>query len=65
MNYLVYDIGGSYIKYCLMTGDREIFFKGKVKTPLEEKACFLVAVEEIFRQFEGQVDLILYPSIVP
>lgn len=56
MNYLVYDIGGSYIKYCLMTGDREIFFKGKVKTPLEEKACFLVAVEEIFRQFEGQVD---------
>lgn len=56
MNYLVYDIGGSYIKYCQMTGDREILFKGKVKTPLEEKACFLAVVEEIFQQFEGQVD---------
>lgn len=40
MNYLVYDIGGSYIKYCLMTGDREILFKGKVKPPLKKKLVF-------------------------
>ena len=31
--YLVFDVGGTFIKYALMTGDGEINDKGKMKTP--------------------------------
>ncbi|OTN75634.1 hypothetical protein A5886_000709 [Enterococcus sp. 8G7_MSG3316] len=56
MKYLIYDIGGSYIKYSLITGNREILLKEKKRTPLESKTAFVEAIKEIYHLFDGQVN---------
>ncbi|WP_461203056.1 ROK family protein [Enterococcus sp. N342-3-1-2] len=56
MKYLVYDIGGSYIKYGLISGNRDILYKNKVKTPLKSKALFVEVMKEIFESFKDSVE---------
>ena len=39
-HYLTIDVGGTYIKYALMTEDIEIIEKGEVPTPKDSLALF-------------------------
>ena len=41
MNYLVFDIGGSSIKYALMNEEAKFLDKGKVPTPSVGKIAIL------------------------
>jgi hypothetical protein len=47
MKYLVLDIGGSAIKYALMTKELEFVEKGNIKTPTESIENFVSVVGNI------------------
>lgn len=53
--YIVYDVGGSSIKFALM--DQEtIHIKGKVKTPHDSFESFLNVLEQVYQPFSESVD---------
>lgn len=52
--YLVIDVGGSHIKYALMT-EASILDKGEVVTPMEGLDHFLDTLEQLYRKYEDQV----------
>ena len=52
--YLVLDIGGSHIKYALMTEDA-ILQKGEVVTPLDNVEHLIETLVALIKRFEGQV----------
>lgn len=56
MNKLVFDVGGTALKYSLMTNDAEILEKGEVPTPKESQEQFLDTLKEVFDQYKDQVD---------
>ena len=47
MNYLAIDIGGTFIKYAVITESAEIISKGKKPTDTENLDVFLDTLEEI------------------
>ena len=49
MNYLAIDIGGTFIKYAVITESAEIISKGKKPTDTENLDVFLDTLEEIYR----------------
>lgn len=51
--YLVFDIGGTFIKYALMTDDRTVLEQGSVASPQESLPRLLDALEEIGRRYQG------------
>lgn len=53
--YLVFDVGGSSIKFALMDAN-SIHMKGKVNTPADTIENFLDAIEQIFETFAGSVE---------
>ena len=53
-NYLVLDVGGTFIKYALMDADLTILEYGKAPTPLDSLDGFLSAVRSISEHFSGQ-----------
>jgi predicted NBD/HSP70 family sugar kinase len=53
--YIVYDVGGSFIKFALMDQE-EIHMKGKVKTPHDSFESFLDTLEHAYQPFIGSVD---------
>ncbi|PRY75090.1 ROK family protein [Alkalibacterium olivapovliticus] len=53
--YLVFDVGGSFIKFALMDSS-SIYKKGKVKTPADSLGSFLDAIEQVCRTFEGKIE---------
>ncbi len=53
-HYLTIDVGGTYIKYALMTEDIEIIEKGEVPTPKDSLALFEDAIVEIYDKFKSQ-----------
>lgn len=55
MKYLVLDIGGSAIKYALMTKELEFIEKGKVPTPLDSIESFVDVVGKIYDQYKDQI----------
>ena len=57
MNYLAIDIGGTFIKYAVITESAEIISKGKKPTDTENLDVFLDTLEEIYREnrvFKGK-----------
>jgi predicted NBD/HSP70 family sugar kinase len=52
--FFVLDVGGSHIKYALMTAN-EIIDKGEVVTPLDNSIHFVQALVELIKKYENQV----------
>lgn len=55
--YIVFDIGGTYIKYAVMDEKAKKLDSGKIPTPKEGLALFLQNVSEIVKQFSQEYDL--------
>jgi len=55
MKYLVLDIGGSAIKYALMTEELDFVDKGKKPTPLDNIKNFIEAVGEIYDIYKDDI----------
>lgn len=56
MKKLVYDVGGTFIKYALMDDDAKIYDKGKIETPKDTKEHFMDTIESIYKQYRYEVD---------
>lgn len=56
MNYLVFDVGGSSIKYAVMNEKAEFYEKGKVPTPLDSMKSFIDTIGGIFDQYKDNVE---------
>lgn len=56
MKYLVLDIGGSAIKYALITNELEFIEKGKKPTPLDNIGNFIEAVGEIYDIYKDDIE---------
>lgn len=59
--YLVFDVGGTYIKYAWMSGDGEILEKHKTPTPIKPEdnmETFLSVLVDVYRKYKqmGEVD---------
>jgi len=55
MSYLVFDIGGSFIKYGMISDENTITARGKFKTPLNSKEEFLTKIKEVYKKFEKNI----------
>ncbi len=53
--FLVFDIGGTAIKYALMDEAAKIFEKAEMKTPLDGLEAFLDAIESVYQKYADQV----------
>ena len=51
MNYLTIDVGGTNIKYALMTKEAEILEKGEIPTPYDGLETFLEILESIYKKY--------------
>lgn len=56
MKYLVLDVGGSSIKYAIMTEKVEFLEKGKVPTPLDNMENFVEAIGGIYDKYKDQIE---------
>jgi Transcriptional regulator/sugar kinase len=56
MKYLVLDIGGSAIKYALMTKELEFIEKGKVPTPMDCIESFVETVGGIYDKYKDNIE---------
>lgn len=54
--YLVLDIGGSSIKYAVMTEDIEFISKGKVKTPMDCIESFIEVIGTIYDNCKNEIE---------
>lgn len=55
--YLVFDIGGTFVKYALVSTAGEISSKGKIPTLLDQGVSgFIESLKGVYQQFKGQVD---------
>ena len=54
MDYLVFDIGGTFIKYALMQENGAMLEKGKVPSPTQDMDAFLAALAGIGARFRGR-----------
>ena len=50
MEYLVFDVGGTAIKYALMNDELEMLEKGSVPTPLDTLENFLEVIKSIYNR---------------
>ena len=55
MQYLVFDIGGSFIKYALIDQLNEISENNKFKTPLDNKELFLESIKNVYEKFRDRI----------
>lgn len=53
--YLVLDVGGSSIKYAIMTKEAEFLKKGKVPTPKEKIEDFVEVIGKIYDEFKDEI----------
>lgn len=56
MKYLVLDVGGSSIKYAIMTEEVEFLEKGKVPTPLDSIDNFIEAIGGIYDKYKDEIE---------
>ncbi|SKA73829.1 Sugar kinase of the NBD/HSP70 family, may contain an N-terminal HTH domain [Clostridium sp. USBA 49] len=56
MNYLVFDVGGSAIKYALMNQKAEFLEKGQVPTPQDTIENFVNAIGGIFDKYKDRIE---------
>lgn len=52
--YLVLDIGGTFIKYAMMDEKANILEKGKVPSPTQDSGQFFRVIEDIARPYQGR-----------
>ncbi len=57
-NYLTIDVGGTNIKYALMTENAEILDKGEVPTPMEGLDKYVDTLVDIYNKFAGKVEAV-------
>ena len=57
--YLAVDVGGTALKYSLMTEEAEILEKGEVPTPKGELNLFVDTLCDLYRKYEGQVEALV------
>ncbi|MEC6748685.1 ROK family protein [Marinilactibacillus sp. XAAS-LB27] len=64
-NYLIYDVGGSSIKYAVMN-EEEILTKGKTKTPTNNMEDFMDAIGDIYNEFKSDISGVAFsmPGII-
>lgn len=55
MKYLVFDVGGTAIKYALMTEKLDFLDKGKVKTPRTCLDDFIKVIGEIYDRYKNEI----------
>lgn len=55
MNYLALDIGGSYVKYGIISDENQILERGKFKTPLNHKEEFLTETKKVYNKYMDQI----------
>lgn len=56
MNYLVFDVGGSAIKYALINDNLEILDRGNVPTPKDTLSAFKQVIAEIYQKYADQIE---------
>ncbi len=56
MNYLVFDVGGSAIKYALMNDEFELLEKGSVPTPLDSFESFKNAIVKLYEPVRDRIE---------
>lgn len=56
MKYLVLDIGGSAIKYALMTKEVDFIEKGRIPTPMDGIESFVETVGKIYDKYKDEID---------
>lgn len=56
MNYLVFDVGGSAIKYSLMNDSLAIIEKGSEKTPSDSLENFKKVIKDIYEKYKDKID---------
>lgn len=56
MKYLVLDIGGSAIKYALVTQEIEFIEKGKISIPLDSIESFVEVVGNIYDKYKDEIE---------
>lgn len=54
--YLVLDIGGSSIKYALMSEEADFLSKGSVKTPLDCMESLVETIGQIYDQYKSEIE---------
>lgn len=66
MKYLVFDIGGSAIKYSVMTEEAEFISRGKVKTPTDSFETFREVIGSIYDEHKDDIEgiAISMPGII-
>ena len=55
MKYLVFDVGGSAIKYSIMTEDAEFIITGKVKIPTDSFENFRETIGSIYDEYKDDI----------
>lgn len=55
MKYLVFDIGGTFIKYGIVDSEYKILFNEKFKTP-KNKESFLNKIKEIYLKYDDEIE---------
>lgn len=56
MNKLVFDVGGTFIKWAVMDKDANILEKGSYPTPMESREAFLDSLASLFAEKMNEVD---------
>jgi len=56
MKYKVLDIGGSAIKYALMTKELEFIEKGNIPTPMDNIESFVEAIGKLYDQYKDNIE---------
>lgn len=56
MNKLVYDIGGSHIKFAIMTPEGDILERRTADTPRDSFNSYFTALENLAERYQGQAD---------
>jgi predicted NBD/HSP70 family sugar kinase len=56
MKYLVFDVGGTAIKYALMTDKAEFIEKGKIPTPKDKMEDFVDVIGSVFDQYRNEIE---------
>ncbi len=56
--YLTIDVGGTNIKYAVMTEEAEILEKGEYPTPRTNLDDFLASLKELYEKYRGQVEAV-------
>lgn len=56
MKKLVFDVGGSAIKYAIMDNDAHIYERGKELTPKDSLDSFLNVLKSVYEKYQDEVD---------